>query len=212
MGNTGYKSFANLELYYEDNGSSTGQPTKPNVVTDPDYIAPVLDTVTCAPSTRYYSVEKKLSTTKNNCSNGYSGSNVTLTANANQFVSTVSLADANAQADAWLAENVQINANNAGTCELTVLPSYRAWKFSNPGRNSSGLACGNSTFTNTWYTTYQTGYTPAMGSTVYTNSTLNSPVSGDNLWYNLQDAFIEGDARSYQINKSGVLSASASCA
>ncbi|WP_264551935.1 Hint domain-containing protein [Flavobacterium sp. N2038] len=119
MGNTGYKSFGALELYYVDNGSPTGQPTKPNVVTDPDYIAPVLDTATCAPSTRYYSVEKKLSAKKNNCGTGYSGSTVTLTALPNQFVSTLSLTDANAQADEWLAANVQAHANLAGTCEVT---------------------------------------------------------------------------------------------
>ncbi|AOC93728.1 hypothetical protein BB050_00574 [Flavobacterium anhuiense] len=119
MGNTGYKSFGALELYYVDDGSPTGQPTKPNVVTDPDYIAPVLDTTTCAPSIRYYSVEKRLSAKKNNCGSGYSGSTVTLTALANQFVSTISLADANAQADAWLAANVQSHANIAGTCEVT---------------------------------------------------------------------------------------------
>jgi len=122
MGNTGYKSFAALELYYVDDGSSTGQPTKPNVVTDPDYIAPVLDTATCAPSVRYYSVEKRLSAQKNNCGAGYTGSIVTLTADANLFFSTISLADANAQADAWLAANVQTHANNAGTCEVTYIP------------------------------------------------------------------------------------------
>ena len=119
MGNTGYKSFGALELYYVDDGSPTGQPTKPNVVTDPDYIAPVLDTTTCAPSIRYYSVEKRLSAKKNDCGSGYSGSTVTLTALTNQFVSTVSLADANAQADVWLATNVQSHANIAGTCEVT---------------------------------------------------------------------------------------------
>jgi hypothetical protein len=122
MGNTGYKSFATLELYFTDDNSSAGV-TKPNVVTDPDYIAPVLDTVTCAPSTRYYSAEKKLSAIKNNCGNGYSGSKVTLTSYPNQFFSTTSVADANAQADAWLAANVQTYANNAGKCELTQTPS-----------------------------------------------------------------------------------------
>ncbi|MBO9586633.1 MAG: hypothetical protein J7574_20900 [Flavobacterium sp.] len=122
MGNTGYKSFGALELYYVDDGSPTGQPTKPNVVTDPDYIAPVLDTTTCAPSIRYYSVEKRLSAKKNNCGTGYSGSVVTLTALPNQFVSTISLADANAQADAWLAATVQNYANITGTCEITYTP------------------------------------------------------------------------------------------
>lgn len=133
MGNTGYKSFANLELYYIDDGSSTGQPTKPNVVTDPDYIAPVLDTVNCAPSTRYYSVEKKLSAKKNNCGSGYSGSTVTLTSLPNQFFSDTSLPHANAQADAWLAANVQTYANNAGTCEVTYVPPV--------GSGSGGGGC-----------------------------------------------------------------------
>ncbi|MCD0470494.1 Hint domain-containing protein [Flavobacterium sp. JAS] len=122
MGNTGYKSFANLELYYIDDGTPTGLDPKPNVVTDPDYIAPVLDTATCAPSTRYYSVEKKLSAKRNNCASGYSGSTVTLTSLPNQFFSTVSQADANAQADAWLAATVQSVANTSGTCELTYIP------------------------------------------------------------------------------------------
>ncbi|SHL94690.1 DUF5977 domain-containing protein [Flavobacterium chilense] len=122
MGNTGYKSFASLELYYVDDGSPTGQPTKPNVVTDPDYIAPVLDTTNCTPSTRYYSSEKKLSAKRNNCGSGYSGSTVTLTSYPNQFFSTISLADANAQADVWLAANVQTYANNAGTCEVIYTP------------------------------------------------------------------------------------------
>lgn len=122
MGNTGYKSFAALELYYLDDGSATGHPTKPNVVTDPDYIAPVLDKVTCAPSTRYYSVEKRLGTKRNNCGSGYSGSTVTLTSYPNQFFSTLSQEDADAQADAWLIANVQIYANSAGKCEVTYTP------------------------------------------------------------------------------------------
>jgi len=117
MGNTGYKSFANLELYYTDDNSSAGV-TKPNIVSDPDYIAPVLDTATCAPSERYYNTEKKLSAVKNNCPSGYSGSYVTLVARANLFVSNISVADANAKANAWLASNVQAFANTSGTCEL----------------------------------------------------------------------------------------------
>jgi hypothetical protein len=45
--NTGFKKFENLELYYPDNNVSAGT-TKVNVSTDPDYIAPVYDIVTCA--------------------------------------------------------------------------------------------------------------------------------------------------------------------
>lgn len=117
MGNTGYKSFASLEKYYTDDNSYAGE-TKPNVVTDPNYIAPVLDTETCVPSARYYNTVQTLQATKNNCSAGYAGSTVTLTANANQFVSATSVEDANDQAEAWLAANAQVYANTSGTCTL----------------------------------------------------------------------------------------------
>lgn len=66
MANSGYKSFETLELYYIDNNSPTGI-EKPNVITDPDYIAPVLDTVSCAPGVRYYNTEKSVYATRNNC-------------------------------------------------------------------------------------------------------------------------------------------------
>jgi hypothetical protein len=122
MENTGYKSFAELELYFIDDNSYAGV-RKPNIVTDiRDYIAPVLDTKTCAPSVRYYNTLLTKSAKRNNCSSGYSGSNATLTADANQFVSNSSVADANAQAEAWLAANVQTYANNTGICELTWTP------------------------------------------------------------------------------------------
>ncbi|MBF7093211.1 hypothetical protein IUY40_16890 [Flavobacterium sp. ALJ2] len=121
MGNTGYKSFEKLELYFTDDGSYAGV-KKPNIVTDPDYIAPILDTETCAPSIRFYNSERKRSAIKNNCSAGYSGNYVTLTAFPNQFISTIDEADANTQAEAWLAANVQIYANSAGTCERIKSP------------------------------------------------------------------------------------------
>ncbi|MCV9928116.1 DUF5977 domain-containing protein [Flavobacterium sp. LS1R49] len=115
MGNTGYKSFASLELYYIDDNSYAGT-TKTNITTDPDYIAPILDTVTCTPSPRYYNTVRTLTKTKNNCSSGEIGSAVTLTANAKLFVSEISVDDANAQADSWLAASAQEYANNRGIC------------------------------------------------------------------------------------------------
>jgi hypothetical protein len=119
MGNTGYKSFETLELYFTDDGSYAGK-RKPNVVTDPDYVAPVLDVVTCAPSTRYYNAEKKMNAIRNNCDVGYIGSNATLTAYANQFVSNIDEADANTQAEVWLTANVQAHANSSGICEFNI--------------------------------------------------------------------------------------------
>ncbi|MNQ80498.1 hypothetical protein D3C85_954830 [compost metagenome] len=74
----------------------------------------------------YYNIAKSLTVAKNDCAAGVIGSSVTLTANANQFMSTTSVDDANAKADAWLAANVQAYANNSGTCRVT------AWRGANP--------------------------------------------------------------------------------
>lgn len=123
MGNTGYKSFASLELYYTDDQSYAGV-TKPNVNLDPDYIAPILDTATCTPSARFYNTIRTLTVKKNDCSSGEAGSEVTLTANVNQFLSDISVDDANVQADSWLAINAQKYANNMGTCTLeNIVPT-----------------------------------------------------------------------------------------
>lgn len=118
MENTGYKSFETLERYYTDNGNSTGE-TKPNIVTDPDYIAPFLDTTNCPPGARFYNTTQTKTVTRNNCNSGYSGNNVTLTAYPNQFFSNESILDANNQAIAWLDANAQIYANNVGICTMT---------------------------------------------------------------------------------------------
>lgn len=45
----------------------------------------------------YYNITKSLTAAKNDCLAGVIGTSVTLTANANQFVSTVSVEDANAK-------------------------------------------------------------------------------------------------------------------
>jgi hypothetical protein len=46
MSNTGFKAYTNLEQYYVDNGIATGV-TKTNSISDPDYVAPIYDTVYC---------------------------------------------------------------------------------------------------------------------------------------------------------------------
>ncbi|WP_431241124.1 DUF5977 domain-containing protein [Flavobacterium sp. P21] len=120
MENTGYKSFETLERYYTDDNTSTGE-TKPNVVTDPDYIAPFLDTANCPPGARFYNSKQTKIVAKNNCGPGYVGSDETLTAYANQFVSNESVLDANNQAIAWLDANAQIYANNVGVCTIAPI-------------------------------------------------------------------------------------------
>lgn len=44
--NTGYKAWFELEEYYLDDGTATGN-TKPNDPADPDYVAPIYDTSAC---------------------------------------------------------------------------------------------------------------------------------------------------------------------
>lgn len=71
----------------------------------------------------FYNTVRTLSATKNDCSAGTIGSTVTLTANANQFLSTLSVVDANEQADAWLSANAQAYANNIGIGTLILVAS-----------------------------------------------------------------------------------------
>lgn len=149
MGNTGYKSFASLEKYYTDDNSYAGE-TKPNLVTDSDYIAPNLDTETCTPSTRFYNTVRTLDVIKNDCSSGYAGSTVTLTANANQFVSAIGIEDANAQADSWLNANAQVYANNVGVCRRNIFVATQSVIFEN--QDSDWSICKSATAADYTYT------------------------------------------------------------
>ena len=170
MGNSGYKSFGTLELYYIDDNSSTGI-TKPNISTDPDYIAPVLDTVTCAPGTRYYNTEKSVYATRNNCAAGYKGSSVKVTAYPNQFVSAISVADANNKALGWLAENAQTFANSSGTCVFDpapiILPVTKSVIFEKQA--SSWADCKSASSADSQYTTNQLLGAGKSGSVFYLN-------------------------------------------
>ena len=124
MGNTGYKRFSTIEEYYLDDNSATGA-SKVNDINDVDYIAPVYDPSSCTPETRYYNQTRTASATKNDCGPGYGGTTVVMTAMAGQFFSSVSLDDANAKADAWLADNKQAYANLTATCRVVV--ATRIW-------------------------------------------------------------------------------------
>jgi hypothetical protein len=71
--------------------------------------------------TVYYNTEQTLSKSKNDCTTGM-GSLVKLIAEANKFVSTSSVTDANEQAEEWLNTNSQSYANNLGTCVIDTTP------------------------------------------------------------------------------------------
>jgi len=76
----------------------------------------------------YYNNEKTLTVKKNDCLKGTTGNPVTLTAGANKFVSTISTAEADEQAESWLKANTQAYANNIGTCGIRPT----AWRGANP--------------------------------------------------------------------------------
>lgn len=170
MANSGYKSFETLELYYKDNNSPTGI-EKPNVITDPDYIAPVLDTVSCAPGVRYYNTEKSIYATRNNCPISYKGTSVKVTAYPNQFASDISVADANIKALAWLEANAQTFANSSGTCVFSpspiILPANKSVIFENQA--SSWDVCRTAASADFQHTTNTVLGSAESGSTYYLN-------------------------------------------
>lgn len=51
MSNTGRKIYSNLQQVFVDTGVATSEPVKPNIPTDPNYIAPTIDLETCPVTT-----------------------------------------------------------------------------------------------------------------------------------------------------------------
>lgn len=97
---------------------------KPNTFGDPDYIPPVSSSPNCVDgSVLYYNTGQNDSATKNTCAFGFQGSSENLTSPANDFESTVSVADANAQAQDYVDNASQGHANTTGTCSL-LDPAY----------------------------------------------------------------------------------------
>ena len=80
-----------------------------------DHYSPIEDEII------YYNTEKTLNKRKNDCAQGI-GSSETLTAQANKFISILSVNDANEQAQEWLNVNSQAYANNLGTCVIDSSP------------------------------------------------------------------------------------------
>lgn len=130
---TGFKTFATLEQYYTDTGLNTGV-VKPNDPGDPDYIAPIYDTVAC-PLPVYYSFERSGIFIRSNCGTDYTGGPQTYTVSAGSYTATTqAAADALAQldVDTWGQNWVDgygiggMGYAQAGTCLYTggSLPYY----------------------------------------------------------------------------------------
>ena len=113
--------------------------------------------------------------------------------------------------DITITNNRYIYSDTSCTNAIVNQPSFKAWHFNKSDRNSSALACNNSVFTNVLYTNYQGGDTPSMGSQLYLNSNLTTPVSGGNLWYGLLESSVDDDIMIYRIDNNGILIESNLC-
>lgn len=113
--------------------------------------------------------------------------------------------------DITITNNRYIYSDTSCTNTIVSQPTFKEWHFTNFGRNSSTLACNDSMFTNVFYTNYQDGNIPAMGSQMYLNSNLTTPVVSGNLWYKLLESSIDGDGVVYRIDNNGILVESKSC-
>lgn len=113
--------------------------------------------------------------------------------------------------DITITNNRYIYSGTSCTNVVEPTPTFRAWHFSSPGRPSKSNACANRTFTNIFYTNYQVGSIPAMGSQMYLNSSLTTKVSGGNNWFNLQEAFMDDAETVYRIDNNGILAEYSYC-
>lgn len=104
------------------------------------------------PNIKYYSSERSIKAVKNNCYNKEIGSTVTLTANANQFESQVSIEDANAKRDLWLTSNAQTYANNNGTCKILDLTPFVMLTFNDIDKAMAAIGIADKTNINDWNT------------------------------------------------------------
>jgi len=113
--------------------------------------------------------------------------------------------------DITITNNRYIYSGTSCTNTVVTPPTFRAWHFSSPGRPSKTNACANRTFTNVFYTNYQVGSVPAMGSQMYLNQELTSKVAGGNSWFNLQEALMDDNETVYRIDTNGILAEYAFC-
>ena len=96
--------------------------------------------------TTYYNHLVSETFTKNNCSSGYLGGNVTYTIAANTYSSSISQADADAKAENYLLANAQSYANTYGTCTLIYHNALQSQVFITQNCDDGHIG-GNVTYT-----------------------------------------------------------------
>jgi hypothetical protein len=97
------------------------------------------------------------------------------------------------------------SSSSTTTTTTTLAPSFYAYMTSDPGRASSGLACSQITFPNTFYAA-QPSELLGIGTQMYLDSSLSTPVGPGNLWYLFVDSGI-----AYRIDDAGQIAESVTC-
>ncbi|HZK96950.1 MAG TPA: DUF5977 domain-containing protein [Prolixibacteraceae bacterium] len=107
-------------------------------------------TCTIIPTSVYYNVKITGTAWKNDCGTGYIGSPINYVVSENTYTSTISQADANAKATAYVDANKQRNANTYGSCSLITKATYYSTQVSGTAtKNSCGTGYTGSTVTYT---------------------------------------------------------------
>lgn len=131
----------------------------------------------CTSSQVFNNVQQSQAFTRNNCSEGQ-GSDVFYMVSAGTYQSTVSQADANAQATADINANGQNFANANGTCSPTV----SSFTMSNNGTSNSADAC-NLLGETIRFKTGANSSVPENGEVIYNNSNATITFNGNNIWF-----------------------------
>jgi hypothetical protein len=111
--------------------------------------------------TVYHNQAVSAAYSKNSCGSGFTGSSVTYSVPANQYSSTISQADAQAQAQNDINTNGQNYANAIGTC--TPIITNISLTYTNATGNSSVVAILTNVNTNATYTYHLTSSGGTLG-------------------------------------------------
>lgn len=140
--------------------------------------------------TVYYNTQKTLNKRKNDCAAGI-GNSITLTAEANKFISNSSVNEANAQAEEWLNANSQAYANNLGTCFIdTIQPNSFVLSVNSITSNS---------FTLNWEEAHDNVGVVAYD--IYIDDTFLASTSHDILTYTVTELYSSTAYKMYVIAK-----------
>jgi hypothetical protein len=147
-------------------------------------ITGALDTTMCAVPVTYYSQYVSEWVVRNNCAEGYEGSEVLVSVEAGAFTSYISQVDANNKALAHLNSIKQNYANTHGTCTVASMPFA--------GRISGGsTTASQSCFMPSAFDAFTETGTLQTGDTVYLDAQ-GTQLAAPNKFYLVDDDYVIG--------------------